>query len=88
MRAKKYTGQTNNLRRRLREHNAPDNTSYTKGRKWRLLATRCFPDRSSALRYERQLKHSRYDKRNWLRKLARLKVLEKRFGMTPRRRSR
>ncbi|MEM8493987.1 MAG: GIY-YIG nuclease family protein [Planctomycetota bacterium] len=56
MRAKKYTGQTNNLRRRLREHNAPDNTSYTKGRKWRLLATRCFPDRSSALRYERQLK--------------------------------
>ena len=79
-----YTGMTGDLRRRLREHNAPKNTGYTRGRRWRLLAVRCFLDRHSALLVERQLKKSRYDKRNWIRRLerkgGRLTVLRFRLG--------
>lgn len=63
-----YAGFTGNLRRRLREHNAPDNIGWTRGRRWRLLAVRCFLDRHSAMMVERSLKRSKYDKRNWIRR--------------------
>jgi predicted GIY-YIG superfamily endonuclease len=78
-----YAGFTGNLRRRLKEHNAKDNKGWTRDRRWRLLAVRCFLDRHSALLVERQLKRSKYDKRNWLqRERHRLRELCRRHGIT------
>lgn len=61
-----YTGYTGNLRRRFREHNSATNRGWTRGRRWRLLAVKCFLDRHSALVVERQLKRSRFDRDNWI----------------------
>lgn len=55
-RSEVYAGLTGDLRRRLREHNHPANTGWTRGRRWRLLAVRCFLDRHSATLAERRLK--------------------------------
>ena len=77
-----YTGYTTSIRRRLGEHNASDNQGWTRGRRWHLLAVRCFLDRHSALLVERQLKRSKYDKRNWLRReRPRLQELCRRHGI-------
>ncbi len=77
-----YAGFTADIRRRLREHNAGTNTGWTGGRRWHLLAVRCFLDRHSALMVERQLKRSRYDKRNWVRReRRRLRELCRRHGI-------
>lgn len=77
-----YTGSTGDIRRRLREHNSHQNQGWTRGRRWRLLAVRCFMDRDSALLVERQLKRSRYDKRNWIRGAnSRLATLCRRHGI-------
>lgn len=79
-----YLGFTGNLRRRLRRHNSEGNRGYTRaGRPWSLLAVRCFFDRHSAELVERQLKRSRYDKRNWVRREApRLRKICDRRGCT------
>lgn len=61
-----YTGYTRDLRDRFKEHNSDDNAGWTKGRRWRLLAVRCFLDKHSAILAERQLKRSRFDKDNWI----------------------
>ena len=77
-----YAGYTGNLRRRFKEHNAADNTGWTRGRRWHLLAVRCFLDRHSAMMVERQLKRSRYDKTNWARRQRRrLRELCRRHGI-------
>ncbi len=71
-----YTGYTGCIKRRLAEHNAPDNRGWTRGRRWYLLSLRIFLDRHSALLVERQVKRSRYDKTNWIRReRARLQTL-------------
>lgn len=38
-----------------RKHNAANNPGWTRGRRWHLLAIRCFLDRHSALISERQI---------------------------------
>jgi len=76
-----YAGYTANLRRRFKEHNSVKNTGYTRGKRWHLLAVKCFLDRDSALIFERRLKRSRYDKRNWIRRVGRLGVLCERYGI-------
>ncbi len=76
-----YTGSTGDLKRRLKEHNAATNRGWTRGRRWHLLAVKCFLDRPSAERFERQLKRSRYDKRNWIKRLGRLRILCERHGI-------
>lgn len=78
-----YTGYTSDLRRRLQEHNADDNQGFTRGRTWRLLAVKCFLDRHTALLLERQLKASKYDRRNWIKRLGRYRLLCERHGITP-----
>ena len=78
-----YTGFTGDIRRRLKEHNSPENEGYAAGRCWHLLAVKCFLDRDSALLYERQLKRSRYDKRNWIKRLSRYRTLCDRLGIQP-----
>lgn len=79
-----YTGSTRCIKQRLAEHNSPNNRGWTRGRRWHLLALKPFLDRHSALRVERQLKRSRYDKRNWLARLDRLDVLRQRHGIPER----
>lgn len=55
-RGETYAGYTSNLRRRLRQHNAPENRGWTKGRRWRLVEAECYFDRGSALWTEKRLK--------------------------------
>ena len=76
-----YTGYTSDLRRRFKEHNSPSNEGYTAGKTWHLLAVRHFLDRDTALLYEKQLKRSKFDKRNWIRRLGRLRTLCDRHGI-------
>lgn len=78
-----HVGFTTNLCRRFAEHNAANNQGWTRGRRWHLLAVRCFLDRHSALISERQLKRSRYDKSNWIRREQnRLHELCRRHGIS------
>ena len=76
-----YAGMTFNLRQRLRRHRAAGNRGFTAGRTWHLLAVKCFLDRDTALLFERQLKRSRYDKSNWIRRTGRLRTLCERHGI-------
>ena len=76
-----YTGYTADLRRRFKEHNSAENTGYTRGKRWHLLAVKCFLDRDTALLFERRLKRSRYDKRSWIRRTGRLRIPCERYGI-------
>jgi len=76
-----YCGFTKCIKRRLKEHNAPSSTGWTRGRRWYLLALKMFPDRYSALLVERQMKKSKYDKHNWIRSTGRLRTLSERYGI-------
>ena len=51
-----YSGQTENLRRRLREHNAGKVTHTSKFRPWRIRSATAFRNRERALAFERYLK--------------------------------
>lgn len=80
-----YTGYTANLCRRFKEHNADTNRGWTRGRRWWLLAAKCFLDRDTALLFEKQLKRSRYDKTNFIRRERdRLSLLCNRHNITHR----
>lgn len=76
-----YTGYTSQLRRRFKEHNASNNHGFTRGRHWHLLACRHYLDADTALLAERQLKRSKYDKLNWIKRLGRYRVLCDRHGI-------
>lgn len=76
-----YAGYTAKLRRRFKQHNSARNKGWTRGRRWHLLAVKCFLDRESALLFERKLKHSRFAKRSWIRHTPRLQVLRLRYGI-------
>lgn len=83
-----YTGYTANLRRRFRQHNAKNNRGYTRGRRWHLLAVRCFLDGDTALLFEERLKAWRpwwrrnYEKDAWLRRVRpRIRTLCERHGI-------
>lgn len=77
-----YAGFTGSLKARVRAHNAPSNTGWIRGRRRHLLAVRHFLDRHTALKLERELKRSRYDKRNWIRaERSRLRRLCRRHGI-------
>ena len=56
---KRYTGYTNNLSRRLREHNAGYVKSTKAGVPWRILAHKKYDSRSEARWMERKLKRSK-----------------------------
>ena len=64
-----YIGQTNDLARRLQEHNDPEyrGTLHTKRRPgpWQLIYKEQCPTRSEAMRRERQLKSAKG--REWIR---------------------
>lgn len=51
-----YIGVSSNLLRRIREHNSPFNTGYTKGRKWRIVYVEGYLSETVAYNRERMLK--------------------------------
>ena len=75
---KTYAGQTNNLRRRLKEHGSPKNQGYTRGKKWYLLAAWPFETRDEALIFEKGLKSSKLRHRI-MENLPRTRVLIHRY---------
>jgi len=52
----RYTGQTSNLRRRLRQHNAGENRSTARHRPWKIKLYIAFETRGLARDFERYLK--------------------------------
>ena len=51
-----YVGYTNNLKKRLNLHNFSKGAKFTRGRKWRLIYSRKYPNKSIALKEEFKLK--------------------------------
>lgn len=62
-----YTGYTANLRRRFKRHNRREKGRFTSGRRWRLLAVKCFLDKHTALFFEQQIKRWYHGRGNWTR---------------------
>ena len=55
-----YIGSTDDVTRRLTEHNDQSNTHYTgKKQPWKLLRTKDFKKKSDAISFERYLKKTR-----------------------------
>ena len=55
---RKYTGYTNDLKRRLREHNA-GKSAYTRGKTWHLVYYEAYASKKDAMRREKRLKDGR-----------------------------
>jgi len=66
----KYIGYTNNLKRRISEHNEENGAKYTKNEKWELIYYEAFKSKSDAIRRENQLKHHGGSKRSLLKRLS------------------
>jgi len=61
-----YTGITNNIKRRLFEHNTDNGAKYTRGRSpVRLSECRAFPTKSIALSIESKIKKLPKHKKEW-----------------------
>ena len=54
-----YIGWTNNLKKRLKEHNEGKGAKFTRGRKWKLIYYEVVNNKSSALKREYELKKNR-----------------------------
>ena len=54
-----YVGYTNNLKRRIQEHNTNKGAKATKGYRWELVYKKRFFNKSKALSYEYLLKKDR-----------------------------
>jgi putative endonuclease len=53
-----YTGYTDNLKRRIREHNT-SNSGYIRGRNWHLVYYEAYTSKEDAMRREKRLKDGR-----------------------------
>ena len=53
-----YTGFTENLEQRLKDHNSGENPHTVKFKPWRIKTTVAFTDRQKAIDFERYLKTS------------------------------
>ena len=51
-----YVGYTNNLENRLKLHNTSNGAKFTKGKKWKIIYTKKFLTKSSAMKDEYKLK--------------------------------
>ena len=54
-----YVGWTNDVARRLRQHNSGRGARSTRGRQWLLLHVEAFPTRAEAMSREQRLKRDR-----------------------------
>ena len=57
-----YVGYTSNLINRLKKHNSSNGAKFTKGRKWKVIYSRKYNYKSTALKEEYKLKKD-YKKR-------------------------
>ena len=55
---KTYVGYTNNLKKRLNKHNLGKGAKSTRGRSWKIIFKKAYPDKSSALKAEYFLKNN------------------------------
>ena len=62
-----YVGYTNNLQKRLSLHNTSKGAKFTRGKKWKLIYSRIYYDKSQAMKEEFKLKKN-YAKRDILKK--------------------
>ena len=62
-----YVGYTNNLNKRIFLHNSSKGAKFTKGKKWKLIYSKTYYDKSKAMKEEFKLKKD-YTKRNILKK--------------------
>ena len=62
-----YVGYTNNLQKRLFLHNTSKGAKFTRGKKWKLIYSKIYYDKSQAMKEEFKLKKN-YVKRNFLKK--------------------
>ncbi len=51
-----YVGYTNNLKKRITEHNSSKGAKFTRGRKWKLAYSKKYLSKSLAMREEYKLK--------------------------------
>ena len=51
-----YVGYTNNLKKRITEHNSSKGAKFTRGRKWKLAYSKGYISKSIAMREEYKLK--------------------------------
>ena len=58
-----YVGYTSNIIKRLKKHNSSNGAKFTRGRKWRIIYSKKYNDKSTALKEEYKLKKD-YKKRN------------------------
>ena len=59
---KSYVGYTNNLLKRINNHNNNLGAKSTKGYKWELIFKKRFYSKNKALSYEYKLKKDRYER--------------------------
>ena len=57
-----YVGYTSNLINRLKKHNSSNGAKFTKGRKWKVIYSKKYNNKSKALKEEYKLKKD-YKKR-------------------------
>ena len=57
-----YVGYTNNLTNRLKKHNTSSGARFTRGRKWKIIYSKKYNNKSTALKEEYKLKKD-YKKR-------------------------
>ena len=60
-----YVGYTSNLISRLKKHNSSDGAKFTKGRKWKVIYSKKYNNKSTALKEEYKLKND-YKKRKMI----------------------
>ena len=63
-----YVGYTNNLQKRLFLHNTSKGAKFTRGKKWKLIYSKIYYDKSQAMKEEFKLKKN-YNKRNVIKKM-------------------
>ena len=68
-----YVGYTNNLKNRLLKHNSSKGAKFTRGRKWKIIYSKSYPNKSIAISEEYKLK-----KNYLLRKKIKQKFLNER----------
>ena len=62
-----YVGYTNNLKERLKKHNSSKGAKFTRGKKWNLIYSKEFLNKSEAMKEEYKLKKN-YILRNRIKK--------------------
>ena len=62
-----YVGYTSNLINRLKKHNSSNGAKFTKGRKWKVIYSKQYNSKSTALKEEYKLKKD-YKKRKKIKK--------------------